>query len=182
MESMDLFKKLTSIHSFNVFVGAGISRNSPANAPVWREFQQKFIFDLFNRIEQERWFPTKWVEKEKTVLLNHSFRPEQFWEIMQVHTSLELVTNCLESLNQGKSNLCHMVLSRCFENNIISNIITTNFDEYIEKASSNLSNIIIDSSDIKKFQICSTSKKSENVLFKIHGSLSNLPPGLSLSV
>ncbi len=173
MNSIDIFEKLTSKNSFNVFVGAGISRNSPANAPIWREIQKKFISDLFDIVKTENWFPKESMDKERSILLDQDFRPEQFWEMIQIQTSLAFVSNCLKTLDQGQPNLCHKVIAHCIENNVAENIITTNFDEYIEKACLNYPDFITVQSDIEKVKKKSTFKNAGKILFKIHGSLSN---------
>ena len=132
LNSLQIWNQLYRYGNLNVFFGAGISRNSPSNAPVWSEIQQQFISDLFSILQDQQWLDHESIEKNKTTLFDYPFRPEQFWELIQGHSSIEFVIKCLQLLlNIGEPNLSHKILAKGINTHVISNLITTNFDEYL---------------------------------------------------
>ena len=167
-----ILQRLLEFGDFNVFVGAGISRPAPANAPVWREIQSQFISGIFDKIFEQQWIYTNTLEHDKNILVNYPFRPEQFWEMIQSLSSPELVHKYLQALlDAGEPNHSHKFLAAGLERKTIKNLITTNFDEYIERSISSHIPVITSENDHAEQNGFSDSA-SKHSLLKLHGTLS----------
>ena len=170
---MNIFRKLTAKGSFNAFIGAGISRNPPTCAPIWREFRKIFISALFTEMKKRLVYALI-DEEDKADIIEQQFRPEQFWEFILNSTSHEFVTSCLKALSYSIPNESHHILAKFYDEETISTIITPNFDEYIENCVTHNQNIVVKESDYenvkKNFYELDIGKKK--IIFKIHGTLS----------
>lgn len=154
---------------FNLFAGAGISRAAPAEALVWRELHDMFIRDLFECMRAEGWPTSKTFNKDSECLRNHDIRPEQFWDILLRETNLKFLQDTLSVLNRGRPNVNHQVFARLMQNGILANVVTTNFDEYLEDALGRGDTVVFEPGDYASDR--NIAKPSHSRIFKIHGSL-----------
>lgn len=160
-----LIEEVVEISPVNLFVGAGISKLPPAYAPIWREMQIEFCEALYSKMKAEKW-DVFHVDNEIEALRNFNFRPETFWERILENTSIEFVTSALGIVNIGQPNLNHLVIGELCQQGVVNNIITTNFDEYLEKTiPSGYTHIFEESSNV--------SSDAQKQYFKIHGTLSS---------
>ncbi len=153
----------------NVFAGAGISRKYPSRAPVWREMVSSFLESLFQVMHAESWSALENYSEELGHLHRYYFRPETFWGRVLNLTNIEFVSSCLRVIDQGKSNSNHAILSHMVRVGIVSNIVTTNFDEYLERAMQGRIHRVVKSGDIN----VDNRAPLDKVLFKIHGTISD---------
>lgn len=160
-----LIHQIENIKPINLFLGAGISRLAPAYAPIWREMQIGLCQALFDKMKSERWDVFD-VESEVEQLRRFNFRPETFWERVLNHTSIDFVSNALGIVNVGQPNLNHKVIGELCHKGIVNNIVTTNFDEYLERT------LPADYSRIIDQQIAPVSSKK--LYLKLHGTISAL--------
>ena len=167
-----MFQELIKQGPFNLFVGAGISKLPPSNGPLWREMLRDFVDSLFSTMEREGWSVSNTYVQDKSLLWDFNFRPESFWQIVQQQTSIELVCKVFQVLNCGVSNLNHRLIAYLLSKGIIANVVTTNFDEYIDAKIFPATRRIVTSSEMKQIVDESKSQPLTNCYFKIHGSIS----------
>lgn len=133
--SLEQLQRLSSQiddHGFNLFLGAGISRDAPTHGPIWSEMQVGLLHAVFDRMEAESWpaaanFPA---HREKTRELK--VRPEVFWREMISVIGENLVWKALDAAGVGSPNDNHERIAALLEHGRCHWAITTNFDEHIE--------------------------------------------------
>ena len=161
-----ILQQLQEKGQFNIFAGAGISKLPPAYAPIWREMLIDFSGALFSCMKREKWPAVAVSENELEELRKFNFRPETFWQRILNTTSLSFTCEALKVVNLGKPNLNHRIIAELIRRNIVNNVITTNFDEYLDVEMQNTSKVIVNPPD-------SSQKGGKSVLFKIHGTVSD---------
>lgn len=155
---------------FNVFLGAGISKNRPSNAPLWSELCISLTDAIIAAIRHERWPGFDGLPDYTNIIGSYSFRPEHFWQLILRQTSIEFVSKCFEVLSSGEPNSTHISIAKRFTTGNIRNIITTNFDEYIEGSLGSEYSYVFDNESATRL---SQREVLERVLVKIHGTLSH---------
>ena len=160
-----LINQIESMKPVNLFLGAGISKLAPAYAPIWREMQLGFCEALFDRMKLEKW-DLKDVEPEIEALRRFNFRPETFWERILGRTSLKFVSSALSIVNLGKPNLNHTIIAEMCNQGIVRNVITTNFDEYLDNSLPHGFRRIVSQKDLP-------TANQQRVYFKVHGTISS---------
>ena len=110
------------------FVGAGISKASPAQLPLARELVQAIIETLL----RNEYFLSR---KNRILKDLESIRLEVFLQLMYEQIG-KASLQTLGVLKEGEPNLNHFFLARLAKQRVISHILTTNFDALIEKACS----------------------------------------------
>ena len=158
-------QQIEEMKPVNLFLGAGVSKLAPSYAPIWKEIQIGFCEGLFDKMRSERWDVDD-TDQELEELRRFNFRPETFWERVLNITSLEFISSALSVVNRGKPNLNHKVIAELCDRGIVNNIITTNFDEYLDTCLPNKYHRIVSQDE------CSTAG-SKQIYFKIHGSISS---------
>ncbi len=161
-----ILRQLQENGQFNIFAGAGISKLPPAYAPVWREMLIDFSGALFTCMKRENWPAVEEIEEDLNELRRFDFRPETFWQRILNNTSLSFICDALKVVNLGQPNLNHRVIAELVRRNIVHNIVTTNFDEYLELELINMSKCVVNSFDIRK-------QDDKPILFKVHGTVSD---------
>ncbi len=158
-----LINRIELLDPVNLFLGAGISKQAPAYAPIWREMQIGFCEALFARMKSEKWDVAD-TETEIGELRRFNFRPETFWERVLNHTSLEFISSALQIVNRGQPNLNHKVIAELCRQTIVNNIITTNFDEYLDQCLPPHFCRVVLQGDV-------VSAEAKQIYFKIHGTI-----------
>lgn len=132
-ELLERLKELVSEGKLTFFVGAGISRERPADSLDWRTFRNKLFSALLEDLgNHERITPeNKQIYSE--YLAYADLKPEVinqqiFWIIG------EELLNSFAILQRGKPNKYHKLIARFAAQGKVRVIVTTNFDTYIEKA------------------------------------------------
>lgn len=116
-----------------VFAGAGVSKASPASAPLWSELQYGFIEAVYERLRGQGWHASNDLLSDADVLQTFRFRPEVFWDVVQRASSLDVVQRAFKVLQGGSPNLTHRTLAHLVGSGGVTAVITTNFDEYVER-------------------------------------------------
>lgn len=160
-----LISTIENIKPVNMFLGAGISKLAPAYAPLWREMQIGFCEALFVKMKSERWDVSD-EDREIEQLRRFNFRPETFWERILDHTTAGFVSHALGILNVGQPNLNHKVIAELCRQGVVNNVVTTNFDEYLDGVLPEGFQRIVDQPRIAP-------PSSQKLYLKIHGTLSS---------
>lgn len=150
-----------------IFVGAGISKEKPSNLLSWWDYN-KLLIDEIGNIGAE-------VINQNKSLLN----AEDVLKKIPISTISEYISNyyagktyfsILKILEGSYPNRNHALLCRLAANNMISGIITTNFDTLIEqafKANNVPYQVYMSDVDFADYRPCSTNFP----IYKIHGSI-----------
>lgn len=165
---MEIIDYLIKTKEFNLFLGAGISKKAPSYAPVWRELLNNFIVGLYKKLEPENWPALMKCQDHIDKLTGFDFRPETFWEFCQTYLSTEAIIRFLGVLSIGSSNTNHMLFSFLLSKGYVRNIITTNFDQYIELCCP-ACEVIRNDGQIS--QILTGNKDIRGKVVKIHGCI-----------
>lgn len=160
-----LIQQIEKMSPVNLFLGAGISKLYPSYAPIWREMQIGFCEALFAKMKSEKW-DVHDVESEIEQLRRFNFRPETFWERILEHTTAGFVSYALGIVNVGRPNLNHKTIADLCRQGVVNNIVTTNFDEYLDKVLPDSHQLIVDEQK-------NTPGKDQKIYFKIHGTSSD---------
>jgi tetratricopeptide (TPR) repeat protein len=139
--------------NISIFCGAGISFNS--GVPLVRDIKSKILSSL------------PFEESDFDFLMKYSMPFELFMESLIESSSTASLLNIFEI---GFYNTNHLFIARLAKEGYLRNIITTNFDNFIEKALEELKvsfKIYYKESDFEKIDWTS----SEVKLIKIHGSI-----------
>jgi len=110
----------------NIFVGAGISKNSPSSLPLAKEFRLHLFHELCFSIGEES---VSNVYSERTNSI-------PFESLVQTVTeySRNFFGVLLNILKSGVPNSNHYLFARMAKQQLVKKIITTNFDTMLEKA------------------------------------------------
>lgn len=166
---MEIIDHLIEAKNFNLFLGAGISKKAPSYAPIWRELLNNFIKGLYKKLEPEHWPALANCQDHIDKLTQFNFRPETFWEFCQVYLSADTIIKFLSVLDIGSPNTNHMLFSYLLFNGYVRNIITTNFDQYIEQCCPGCDVI---RSDVQISHLLAGNKSTiRGKVIKIHGCL-----------
>jgi len=145
-------------------VGAGISYPKPSNLPLAGQVISALLTVFYERssILQELY-------KNEIDFCNtlNTLRFESLLQILQENVE---ITPILNLLRNGEPNFYHFFLVECMKFNNF--VITTNFDQLIEKAFQGRSlKVCSTDSEFRKVAKQINSGKNFNFLFKIHGSI-----------
>ena len=164
---MNLLEKIAnSIKSGEItfLVGAGISYPKPSNLPLAGQ-----VISALLRTFYKRSFVLQKLYKNEIDFCNtlNTLRFESLLQILQENAE---ITPILNLLRNGEPNFYHFFLVECMKYNNF--VITTNFDQLIEKAFQGRSlKICSTDSEFRKAAKQINSGKNFNFLFKIHGSI-----------
>ncbi|WP_288882966.1 tetratricopeptide repeat protein [Pedobacter panaciterrae] len=144
----------------SIFCGAGISYNS--GLPV----VYNFLEAIFNKFELS--------DEEKSIIHNTEFPFEAFIEMLQEECETD---ELLKIFKDGRYNTNHLLIAHLIKNNVAKNIITTNFDEQIEKAC-----LVLDLKESVHYNVYRVEHEFKDIdwksdlpnLIKIHGCSSDL--------
>jgi hypothetical protein len=167
-----LVEELSQTGRFNIFVGAGISKRAPASAPVWKELQASFIEALFTLMSNEQWPAAEGNEVHLARLQSYNFRPETFWQHILLQTNIGFVSRALQVVNRGRPNINHQGIAALVTKGLVENVVTTNFDEYLDTLLPHQVQRIVNQSDCKP-TLRALFHRRNPVYFKIHGTISD---------
>lgn len=123
---------IVSDGQLTLFVGAGISKPPPARAPVWRELQQGAIGALYERLKAANWPVEAGFFDDEQVVAGFAFRPEVFWNTVRFTAGMDYVYRSYQVLTGGLPNSNHRAIANLLRHGVLANVVTTNFDEYID--------------------------------------------------
>jgi tetratricopeptide (TPR) repeat protein len=151
------------------FVGAGISVAPPAGAPLGDEIKRNLLKALCANQHLKPDF-TRFASLDETELLDKFSRTPLEVVLQKVYDTIgERALDLLEVVGSGSPNYNHFFLSYALANRYLKAIVTTNQDQYIERAFCELG--VDDQLDTciknNQFKI----RQRELQLFKLHGSL-----------
>lgn len=166
--SLEYFRKLASTidwHGFNLFFGAGISRDAPTCGPIWSEMQIGFLSAVFDRMRAERWpvaseFPT---DQEKIQHLD--IRPELFWREILSTTGEMVVQTALAAAGAGPPNTNHAYIAALLKSGRCKWAFTTNFDEHVEAVLPGNVSVVIPTEEMV------IPEHDSSTYVKLHGSI-----------
>jgi tetratricopeptide (TPR) repeat protein len=163
LEAIEPFITAKSSSRLAFLVGAGISRNPPANRPLAGELiwsMADAFWDL-SQIARSHW--------KKTTVCKRSNRV-RFESLMQIVADTTGSVGFLRVLRGGKPNALHRMLAKALMDGCP--VVTTNFDMLIERAvtQKNKLSILKKTVDFRKWG----RRSSRGVLAKFHGSLEDL--------
>jgi hypothetical protein len=133
--SLSSFQQLwAEYHSdgFNIFFGAGISRDAPTNGPIWNEIQAGFLSAVFDRMEAEGWPIAEHFPIDRKIADKLDIRPEIFWRRLLEYCPEDAVWKAIRAVDCGSPNDNHFRIASWLKTGSCRNAMTTNFDEHIE--------------------------------------------------
>ena len=165
------FKKILCKYKegpINILFGAGISKDPPANAPIWNEMQTAFLMRIFDLMETQGWPAASEFPKRRAEVRRFHIRPETFWSQMLGLVGAETVHTALKGVEPGTPNTNHCAIANFLDSGFFKCAITTNFDEYVERVLSDKIQVIVRPDRLEEpFPI----KGSQYI--KLHGTLSS---------
>jgi SIR2-like domain len=121
-------KKLT------VFVGAGMSTVSPTNAPGWFELRDLILEEMARFLINDMFSYQDVVRSLLDDLRASTIRPEIILEAIDRFGGMSSVIDFARPLNDGIPNPAHYALASLVREGLVSHIITSNWDTYLERA------------------------------------------------
>jgi len=149
-----------------LYCGAGISISAPSSSPSWWSLMSDVLEETFNAVPEEH----QKIAKKLRTSDNHR-NPEEIMETYYFVLQKKLLS-LFQLLNEGEPNANHRIIAKMVKHGQLRSILTTNFDEFIERA--------LDAEGIKYRVICTSeefqeyknSGYSEFTILKIHGTVS----------
>jgi hypothetical protein len=170
-QRLDPFMKAIERKGVTVFAGAGISVAPPSSCPTWDNLKREILRSLLARL-----FKTTNIKKDledlSPAVMNVDMRPELFMSCMTTIINRSFIVEMLSGLNSGEPNLNHSLIAFLERKQIVKSIITTNFDNYIERELDYLGanyRVIRDDDEVVTQSMCSV---RSFLVFKPHGCLS----------
>ncbi len=175
LDSLTSFKQLWSSNmdaGFNIFFGAGISRDPPTNGPIWTEMQTGFLGGLFDRMKADGWPILSEYPDDQSIANELDIRPEIFWARIIEFSKSKVVWRALEAADLGLPNANHERIATLLTSGRCKVAMTTNFDEHVETFLSKEVPVYVPT------QVEEFNPLGVPTYVKLHGTISN---GLSLS-
>jgi len=136
LASIHEFETLWAVYEsteFNLFLGAGISKDPPTNGPIWTQMQTGYLTALFGRMESENWPIVENFPQDGQTAGELDVRPETFWRLLLESCRQEVVWSALQAANLGPPNQNHHNIAALLTSGRCRLAVTTNFDEHIER-------------------------------------------------
>jgi hypothetical protein len=150
---------------FNIFFGAGISRDAPTNGPIWNEMQAGFLSAVFDRMEAARWRIASYFAHDRPIATTIEIRPELFWRQMLEHCGRQVVLRALQAAAVGTPNRNHELIAHLLSERRCSLALTPNFDEHIES-------VLPDKFPIEVPTVSDLGRNEGSAYVKLHGTIS----------
>lgn len=122
---LDYVIKHISSTDLNLFVGAGISKNSPSNMPLAQEFRT-YVFKKLCTCEELTKAYDEYVNKLGSIPF------ESFIKI--VVDESDFFNSFLRMFESGDPNKAHVLIARLIKKGYLHRVLTTNFDMMLEQA------------------------------------------------
>lgn len=170
--SVENIIKLIKSQSSVLFVGAGISMSPPAGLPDWLKLRDFTLEALSEKDETISKYISKLTSKEMlSIPGKKGMTPEVVASVVTKHTIGYF--NSLKAFENGHPNENHHLIALLAQKGYIKNIITTNFDTYIEKAFEYYNveyRCFRSDMEFRKFEYLANPEKPQ--ILKIHGCIS----------
>lgn len=155
-----------------IFAGAGISVPAPCSCPTWMELKNKILENFLEKLIIEDWPKKSFLEQSKTRVTDMRLRPETFMWVLNTYIGNYQTLNMINGINLSSPNPNHKLITFLSNIGVIKNIITPNFDTYIEKSleigNTKYKPVISDS----ELRDCLEYPTKDLLVFKPHGCLS----------
>ncbi len=157
---------ITRDKPFFLYLGAGISIDAPSSSPSWWKLMSDILEETFKAVPEEHQEVAN-----KLATSDSSRSPEEVME--SYHFVLqEKLFEVFELLNEGGPNANHRIIAKMVKAGKVRSILTTNFDEFIERA--------LDMEGVEYKVICTNNEFKEYLnggckgfaILKIHGTVS----------
>lgn len=160
-----LYKALKEKPAF-LYCGAGISISAPSSSPSWWTLMSNVLEETFNAVPEEH----QKIAKKLRTSDNHR-NPEEIMETYYFVLQKKLFS-LFKLLNEGEPNANHRIIAKMVKHGKLRSILTTNFDEFIERAldAEGIAYRVICTSE--EFQEYKNSGYSGFTILKIHGTVS----------
>jgi hypothetical protein len=171
VERFEPFLKTAKRKGIGIFAGAGISVAPPSSCPTWDNLKREILRSLLARLLSDI-KTTKEVEELSPAVMRLNMRPELFITCLTSLLDRSFVVEMLRGLNSGEPNLNHSLIALLAREHILKSIITTNFDNYIERELNNSEvnySLLRDDDEIATQHMYTGSPL---LVFKPHGCLS----------
>jgi tetratricopeptide (TPR) repeat protein len=155
-----------------LFCGAGISMEPPATLPDWNTFRDETIRAVASVDDRLSGLTSKLVNQELIAPERRGLAPEVV--ASQTRMVAPDYFSCLAALDHDDWNRNHALIAHCARRGLITQIITTNFDQLIEKALRSLGvTFRVYRSDDDFTQRAEEGRVAGVEVFKLHGCLSD---------
>lgn len=151
-----------------LFVGAGVSIPLPAGAPSWNSLKREILKAFHEKLFSKNWPINAYLSEAKDRVTTSNVRPETFLFLLTQHSSGLFVNGLIESINLSHPNPNHYLISNLLNKGVVKKIVTTNFDQYIEKCLDGNYELAVNEDEIG---YCLENLGSP-IIFKPHGCLS----------
>ena len=149
-----------------LYCGAGISISAPSCSPSWWTLMSNVLEETFNAVPEEHQGIAK-----KLRTSDNARSPEEVMETYYFVLQKKLFS-LFELLNEGEPNANHRIIAKMVKQGKVRCILTTNFDEFIERA--------LDDEGVQYTAICTSDEFKQFldggykgfVILKIHGTVS----------
>jgi len=149
-----------------LYCGAGISISAPSSSPSWWTLMSNVLEETFNAVPEEHQGIAR-----KLRTSDNARSPEEVMETYYFVLQKKLFS-LFELLNEGEPNANHRIIAKMALQGKVRSILTTNFDEFIERA--------LDDEGVQYRAICTSDEFKQYlesgykgfVILKIHGTVS----------
>lgn len=166
-ESWQSVRELVQRERVVLFLGAGISRDSPANLPIARELHVALVRSVVGAISPPVWQGRLRLSQLEQAI-SHAI-PEAIYEQIRHDVGRRIVDLFAGMFRQGSPNALHRVCARLAQADRLTAIATTNFDCLLEEALTSRAEtvkVISTESGFAKHRLRNTIS-----ILKLHGSI-----------
>lgn len=155
-----------------LFCGAGVSMDPPATLPSWNAFRDETIKAVASAYEPLEETVAKLVNQELLGAAGAALAPEL------VATEVSKVTadyfTSLLAMDHDRPNRNHALIAGLVRSGLVQYVITTNFDQFIERAlaAAGVEPLVLRSDDDFSGQGSAWGESSEPIVLKLYGCLS----------
>jgi len=149
-----------------LFLGAGISVAAPASAPSWWTLMSTVLEQTFKAV------PSEYQKIARTLATSDATRSPE--EVMETYYFVlqDKLFSLFRLLEEGEPNANHRIIAKMAKADMLQSVLTTNFDEFIERA--------LDEEGVTYQVICTTDEFKTFLdngckgfaVIKIHGTVS----------
>jgi hypothetical protein len=165
-ETEELLSRIIKEKPAFLFCGAGISISAPSSSPSWWNLMSNVLEETFKAVPE-----THQGIARKLRTSDATRSPEEVMETYYFVLQKKLFS-LFQLLNEGEPNANHKIIAKLAKHKKIRSIMTTNFDEFIERA--------LDEEGVRYNVLCTAGEFEEYLnagckgfaVLKIHGTVS----------